>query len=193
MLWLPVLWGSVLWSKSCVTLWSPDLDALGMLFVWVVWVLLLYLGHGCWLFCWWGLPSCWLTERLDPHHVVYAIVLVLAEQSKTTQKMKPKQATPSTTSEILITKDQRIIKVESKWNVGRGEWKKKNKRRTKDKKVIMGGEKGLELILTMNWRRKTGKRDKERERITKTRKRKEGTIWVFSGKSKMRYDRKIEP
>ena len=40
---------------------TPDLDALGMSFVWVIWTQLLYLGPDhYWPVCWWELPSGWL-------------------------------------------------------------------------------------------------------------------------------------
>ena len=58
-----------------------------------MWTLLLYLGfHCCWPVLWWDLPSGWLTVRLYPHEISYAVVQVLAEQTKPHKKTVLKQA-----------------------------------------------------------------------------------------------------
>lgn len=72
---LPVLIGCpyivvVLWDPEAQSPWSPHLVALGILFSWVIWALLLQsnlyycLGvHVC------DQPSGWMTVRIDPNHI----------------------------------------------------------------------------------------------------------------------------
>ena len=62
--------------------------------------------------------------------------------------MKQKQANHPTTTAILTTKDKRIIKVEREMECQRKG--KKNKRRPKERKTIIRGEKRGELIQIMN-------------------------------------------
>ena len=60
-----------------------------MSYVWVMQTPLLHLGPDYyWPICWSEFLSVWLTTGLSPHHMLYAVIYMLAEQSKTT----PKQA-----------------------------------------------------------------------------------------------------
>lgn len=88
--------------------WSPGLEDLRMLSVWVMWILLLCLiPDYCWPICCLYLSSSCLSVRIYPYHIFYAVVQVLREQSKTTQKQNPyKQNLPHTIA-ISMTKEKK--------------------------------------------------------------------------------------
>ena len=80
--WLTVV-SSVGMESVVQSLWSPYLDALGMLFNQFMLVLLLYLWFAYrWLICWWVLPSGWMTITTMNKSCMQA------EESENTQKTK---------------------------------------------------------------------------------------------------------
>ena len=98
-----------------------------MPFVGVMFALLLYLGSEYfWPVRWWNLPSGWMTERLNPHHILYIVVQVLTEQSKTTHTQTKTRKLTLTTA-ILLTKDQRTICGEKNGILGKRVIKEKEK------------------------------------------------------------------
>ena len=119
-----------------------------MPFVGVMFALLLYLGSEYfWPVRWWNLPSGWMTERLNPHHILYIVVQVLTEQSKTTHTQTKTSKTHPNNSNIIDKRSKNNMWRE-KWNIRQ----KSNKRKREGQrlKVIMRGEKGTELIQIMN-------------------------------------------
>lgn len=73
---LPVFvgWTSVvgdLWGSLVQSLLSPDLNALGLPFIWFVWAVLYLDFIDWWLISWWVLPSSWLTDSHNSHQVLY--------------------------------------------------------------------------------------------------------------------------
>ena len=118
-----------------------------------MWSLLLYLGPDYYfLIHWWELPSIWLVKKPNPPHMLYAVVLVLTEQSKTAQNNTKTSNAPDHHSNVTSNraKDTKIRTrngVVEKWK------KKKNMRKPKERKVIMRGERERELLLLIRQKR----------------------------------------
>ena len=105
----------ILWDPVVQTPLSPDLDALGMSSVWVMWTLLLCFSPD--YYCpvhWWELSSFWLAKKLNPHNILHVVCCCIGvHRTKQNNTQYQNKQTHLTTTAIWITKKQRTITVVS--------------------------------------------------------------------------------